>query len=130
MSAVPITRRALARAAGAVLGAAALPAGISRALAADLPPVTPAETAPAVFDAAAFVADVRAAGFEIAPTWEPPQPSWELGRPAYCIGPSALGSFGGRPYRAVMARWSDAMDTCPDHVERVVAHLVEQARRS
>lgn len=125
MTAAPITRRALVVAGGAALGAVALPAGISRALAAEPAPVASAGAAPAVFDAAAFVADVRAAGFEIAGTWEPPAPGWEAGRPAYCVGPGALGSFGGKPWLGIMRRWSDAIDACPDHAARVVAHLAQ-----
>ncbi len=126
MTVAPITRRGLVAAGAAVLGAAALPAGISRALSAEAQSTTAAGDA--VFDPAAFVADIRAAGFSITAMRDAPQPGWGAGRPTYCIGPGARTTFG-RPYLAIMARWSDAMDACPDHVERVVAHIVEQARR-
>ena len=123
--AAPITRRALVVAGGAALGAAALPAGITRALALETLPVAFAGAAPPMFDAAAFVADVRGAGFEIVPTWEPPGPGWEAGRPAYSIGPGARGTFGGRPWLGIMQRWGDAIEACPDHTARVVAHLAQ-----
>ena len=80
-------------------------------------------TAAAVFDPATSVADLKAAGFSIFAMREPPQPGWGACRPAYCIGPEFRGTFCDRRYLAVMTQWSDAMDACPDHVERVVAYL-------
>lgn len=123
-----ITRRGLVLAAGAALGAAALPGAIVEALLAEPPPTAVAGAA--AFDPAAFVADLHAAGFSVIAMRETPQPGWGACRPAYCIGPGPRGAFSGRRYLAVMARWSDAMDACPDHVERVVAHLLEQGPRA
>ena len=68
---------------------------------------------PVAFDPAAFVADLRAAGCRVV-VGGPIRPS-DL-PDGYFIAPS-------RGYPAVMARWSDAMEACPDHIERVVARL-------
>ena len=82
--------------------------------------MSPADTGerPAVFDPAAFLADLDAAGcgvFLVQPV--------SLGREnvptTYFIEPAP-------GYTTVMSRWSNAMDACPDHVERVVALLVER----
>ena len=71
---------------------------------------------PAAFDPAVFVTDMRDAGCEIV-----------VSDPGTHSGPSdeALAYFI-RPapgYPAVMARWGDAIEACPDHVERVVRVL-------
>lgn len=123
-----ITRRGLILAGGAALGTAALPGAIVEAFSAESPSM--AVSGAAAFDPAAFVADLQAAGFSVIAMRSIPQPGWGANRPAYCIGPGSRSAFGGRRYLAVMARWSDAMDACPDHVDRVVAHVLEQGSQA
>ncbi len=114
MSAPLISRRHLAAGTAAALGAAALPVGFVEALAAELPCTAPA--APATFDPAAFVADLHAAGCRVALS----EPGTRFGSgdeaPTYFIRP-------GPGYCAVIARWSEAMEACSDHVGQVVACL-------
>ena len=117
-----ITRRGLVLAAGAALGAAALPGAIVEALSAARAPTTAAGLA--AFDPAAFVADLRAAGYTVTAIREVPRP--DAGRPSYCIQP-AVGRGFGDGYISVMERWADAMAACPDHVDHVVAHLARVA---
>lgn len=77
-----------------------------------------------VFDPAAFCADLHAAGLDVWLT-RPVGPGG--GRPSCFIVPGS----DGRPTPAeldVLARWSDAMGACPDHVDRVAAHLALSAR--
>ena len=81
--------------------------------------MSPAVEQPKTFDAAAFVADLQASGCQVVlctpGTW------FEPGNEAttYLIKPAS-------GYTTVMARWADAVDACPDHVERVVALLIER----
>ena len=73
-------------------------------------------SAPAVFDAAAFVSDLVEARCRVVLSW--PATTFEpVEQPAtYFITPGA-------GYSSVMARWWEAMEACPDAHERVVAHL-------
>ena len=68
------------------------------------------------FDAAAFLEDLKAAGCDVV-----------LMMSGTSFGPGdAAATYFIRPapgYTAVMAKWSDAMDACPDAHERVVARL-------
>lgn len=96
--AASVTRRGLMVEVGAALGAVALPAGISRVLAAGATPASAGAPAPILFDPAYFITPARGHGF-------------------------------GQAYFLDMARWSDAMDACLDHIERVVAHVFDRERR-
>ena len=75
-------------------------------------------TVTTVFDPAAFLADLDAAGCEVF-LMQPVSLGRENVSTTYFIAPTP-------GYVAAMARWADAMDACPDHVERVVALLVER----
>ena len=75
---------------------------------------------PTTFDPAAFVSDLQAAGCHVVLSW-----------PGTTFGPEEeeLASYFIRPspgYAAVMARWSDAMEGCPNAHERVAAVLMER----
>ncbi len=117
----PVSRRTVLGASAVTAGAFALPAAIS-ALAAEMPCTSPMARAP--FDAAAFLADLKAAGCRVhlalpATVFRP-----EDDRPTYLISwPPQTGAFQG--YCAVMAKWSDAMEACSDHVDLVTARLAE-----
>lgn len=126
MSPAPLTRRALVRTAGVALGAGALPAGITAALAAATPPTGLPAALPPAFDPGAFVDDLLDAGCRVllirdeAHSFNPhPRP------PHVCIIPPG-GRWSAASYGAVMARWTDAMDACPDHAERLVAHMAQR----
>ncbi len=80
----------------------------------------------AVFDAAAFVADLQASGHCLTAYWPVPRGGEKARPPSYFIRPPK-GGFGAG-YIAVMARWSKAMDVCPDHVERVVDYVFKRSR--
>lgn len=73
-------------------------------------------SSPVVFDAAAFVSDLVEARCRVVLSW--PATTFEpVEQPVtYFIAP-------GPAYTAVMERWHDAMEACPDHVEEVVAYL-------
>ncbi len=122
MNASVINRRHLVAGGAAAIGVASLSAGIIEALSAKMPCPDPA--ALAVFDPVAFLADLKAAGCRVhlglpATVFRP-----EDDRPSYMISwPPQAGAFQG--YCAVMAKWSDPMGACPNHVDLVAARLVE-----
>lgn len=122
-----LTRRGLIVAAGAALGAAALPAGLGVALSAESPPMVAAGAV--AFNPAAFVADLRAAGYTVSAMPDIPQPSWDMRAPTYSIMPARGRGFG-EAYFDVMERWTGAMDACPDHVSLVVAYVLERDRKT
>jgi hypothetical protein len=80
---------------------------------------------PIHFDAAAFVADLAAAGYSVIAHRSVPRGGEKTSTPSYVIQPSRSRGFEGG-YLVVMARWTAAMDSCPDHVERVVAYVFGQ----
>ena len=91
---------------------------------------TAATALPVSFDPVAFLADLTAAGYRVSAYRSIPRGGGEnTSTPSYFIQPPAGRGFG-EDHRAIMARWSDAMDACPDHVERVVAHVFEQRREA
>ena len=109
-----LTRRGLVQGGAAVLGAAV--AGI---------PASARTTLPTAFDPAACVNDLLAAGYRISAYVSVPCDGFSVEPPAYLIRPPPGRGFGAA-YTAVMARWADAMDACPDHVERVVTYAFGQ----
>ena len=125
----PFTRRSLLQAGSIALGAVVVPAVVSVALPGEMLPRGSPAALPAVFDPAAFVADLEAAGYEAVGYYpiplgrEPAKPS------TYFICPPKGRGFDAT-YGAVMAKWGNAMDACPDHVDRVVAYVFQQARRA
>ncbi len=79
--------------------------------------VGPEPRRPMTFDAAAFLADLKAAGCRV--TLEIPGTRFRGDEaPTYFIAPS-------RGYTAVMAKWGKAIAACPDHVAQVTARLAE-----
>ena len=103
-------RRTILAGLAALPVAAMVPIGITSALAAGTTP-----TGLPAFDAAAYVNDLRLAGCSVI-----------AGPTTYFIGlPQGRGA--GRSFEAVRARWSDSTDACPDHVERVMAYLADEA---
>lgn len=82
---------------------------------------------PAVFDAAAFVADLMAAGYGVSAYYDVPRGGKTPSEPRYMIRPPRGCGFAVN-YPDLMARWGDAIEACPDHVERVVAYVFECGR--
>ena len=80
---------------------------------------------PVAFDPAVFVADLMGAGYEVTAYRSVPLGREERSRPSYYIQPPSGRGFG-EAYFAIVARWTDAMDACPDHVERVVAYVFDE----
>lgn len=78
-------------------------------------------TGPAVFDAAAFVAELVALDCKVYLARAGGTAGFPR-RVTYSIG-SPDGRGFGESFRIVMGRWHDAMEACPDHVGQVVAHL-------
>ncbi|RYB06249.1 hypothetical protein [Lichenibacterium ramalinae] len=83
-----------------------------------------AAAVPADFDPAAFLSDLRAAGYDVTACRGVPRGGGAAPSPSYFITPTGGSGFG-EVYLAVMVKWTAAMNACPDHVERVVAHVFE-----
>ena len=81
------------------------------------------------FDPAAFIADLKAAGYSLIAYRAVPRGGEPAEPPGYFIRPPKGCGFGAA-YTAVMARWWDAMDACPDHAERVAVHVLGQTGRA
>ena len=81
-----------------------------------------------MFDPAAFVADLQAAGYGVSAYQDVPRGGEKARPPNYLIRPPE-GGFGA-DYAAVMAWWWGSMDACPDHVERVVDYVFKCSREA
>lgn len=112
-----VTRRGLLRAGSAALGAVLVPIGATVLTAA----------APLAFYPAAFIADLKAAGYGVVAYYPVPRGGEPAEPPGYFIRPPKGRGFG-VAYTAVMTKWRDAMNACPDHVERVASHVSEHFR--
>ena len=85
---------------------------------------------PVAFDPEAFLADLTAAGYGVTAYRSVPRPGQdEISTPSYYVQPPENGGFGD-DYFAIMARWTDAMKACPDHVERVTAEVFKRCREA
>ena len=111
-----LTRRGFVQGGAVVLGAGAM--GI---------PIAAQAALPTAFDPAAFVDDLLAAGYRVSAYVGVPCGGLSVEPPSYIIRPPP-GRGLGAGYRAVMARWADAIGACPDHIERVVAYVFERHR--
>lgn len=111
-----LTRRSLVQGGAIVLGVGAM--GI---------PASARAALPTAFDPAAFVDDLLAAGYRVSAYLGVPCGGLSVEPPSYIIRPLP-GRGSGAGYRAVMARWADAIGACPDHIERVVAYVFERCR--
>ena len=109
-----LTRRSLVQVGATVLGAVV--AGIPASARAG------AAVGPATFDPTAFLADLTTAGYRVSAYYDVPCCGSPVSPPSYIILPPKGRGFGAA-CTAVMERWHDAMETCPDHVEEVVAYL-------
>ncbi len=73
---------------------------------------------PAAFDPDAYLDDLRDAGCVVV-----------LSEPGTCFAPGDEGTTyfirPGQSYCLVMAKWGDAIVSCPDHVAQVTARLAE-----
>ncbi len=85
--------------------------------------MNPAIEMPTTFDAAAFVADLHAAGMTVTLVLPVPRGGETAKPPLYWIKPN-------RRYTEVMGRWWDAMEACPDAHERVTAALTAMREES
>ncbi len=91
---------------------------------------TAATPLPVGFDPATFLADLTAAGYGVSAYRSVPRPGYrEISTPSFYVQPPEGDGFGDA-YDAVMARWTDAMKACPDHVECVVAEVFRQCREA
>ena len=86
-----------------------------------------AAAVPAAFDPAAFLSDLRAAGYDVTACRGVPRGGRAAPSPSYFITPMGGSGFG-EGYLAVMVKWTDALKACPDHVERVVDHVFEKSQ--
>ena len=109
-----LTRRGFVQGGVVVLGAGAM--GI---------PIAAQAALPTAFDPAAFVDDLLAAGYRVSAYVGVPCGGLSVEPPSYIIRPPPGRGFGAA-YTAIMSRWADAMDACPDHVERVVTYAFGQ----
>lgn len=82
---------------------------------------------PVAFDAAAFVTDLQGAGYSVAAYQPVPRGGEKAKPPSYFIQPPEGHGFGAA-YIAVITRWTDSMDACPDHVDRVVDYVFKCSR--
>ena len=80
------------------------------------------------FDAAAFVANLQAAGYGVSAYWPVPRGGEKARPPSYFIRPPEDGF--GAEYAAVMARWTDAMDAHPEHVALVVDYVFKRSQEA
>ena len=88
-----------------------------------------AAAAPSAFDPAAFVEDLQRAGCGVV-AYQPIAPGGEDSRSASYVIRLPKGREFGDAYAAVIARWADAVNTCPDHAERVADYVFTRAREA